>query len=65
MSMFHKAAREMGIKSNRPAFVRIKGRLVRDTSGREVEVRVAKLPSGMVKFANAYPIGFHKWAPGA
>lgn len=65
MSMFARTALEMGIKSDRPKFIRVNGRMVRDTSGREVEVRVAKLPSGMVKFDNAYPIGFHKWAPGA
>lgn len=63
MSMFNKTAHEMGITRKRPAFIRINGRMVRDTSGREVEVRVAKLLSGMVKFNNAYPIGFHKWTP--
>lgn len=65
MSMFHKTAQDMGIVRKRPAFIRINGRMVRDTSGREVEVKAAKLPSSMVKFAGSYPIGFHKWAPGA
>lgn len=38
---------------------------VRINKGKPVELKAAKLPSSMVKFAGSYPIGFHKWAPGA
>lgn len=42
-------------------FIRINGRLVRDTRGREVSVSVAKIGSSMERFKTGYPIGFHKW----
>ena len=43
-------------------FIRINGRLVRDTRGREVEVRSNVKGDSLVKFNNSYPIGFHKWS---
>lgn len=42
-------------------FVRIKGHLVRDTSGKEVTISCAKLGSSMERFHTGYPIGWHKW----
>lgn len=63
MSMFHKAALEMGIVRKRPGFIRINGRMVRDTSGREVPVKSAAKGNSLSKFPRTIgKIGFHKWA---
>lgn len=43
-------------------FIRINGRLVRDTRGREVTVNSATKGNSLLKFNNASPIGFHKWS---
>lgn len=45
----------------RPKFIKVAGRYVRDTKGREVELSCAKLGSSMERFNTGYPIGFHKW----
>ena len=45
----------------RVPFVRINGRMVRDTRGKAVNVSCAKLGSSMERFKTGYPIGFHKW----
>jgi len=42
-------------------FIRVAGRLVRDTRGKEIELSCAKLGSSMERFNTGYPIGFHKW----
>lgn len=46
---------------NRPPFIRVNGRMVRSTKGKEVVISCAKLGSSMERFATSYPIGFHKW----
>ena len=42
-------------------FIRVAGRLVRDTRGREVTLSSATRSSSMERFKTGYPIGFHKW----
>ena len=44
-------------------FIRINGRLVRDTRGREVEVRSVVKGDSLAKFPRSVGfIGFHKWS---
>lgn len=63
MSMFHKTAQAMGITRNRPAFIRINERLVRDTRGREVSINSGAKGNSLAKFPRTIGrIGHHKWS---
>lgn len=54
---------ERTIVNNRPAFIRVKGRLVRDTSGREVTLRSHTKGDSLAKFPRTLgQIGYHKWS---
>ena len=55
----HKEHSPSIVRHNR--FINVKGRMVRDTKGREVELSCAKLGSSMERFKTGYPIGFHRW----
>lgn len=63
MSMFAHTAHEMGIKSNRPKFIRINGRMVRNTNGKEVVINSQAKGNSLAKFPRRIGrIGFHKFA---
>lgn len=54
---------ERPIVNTRPAFIRIKGRMVRDTRGKEVNIRSNTKGNSLSKFPRTLGmIGYHKWS---